>query len=106
MQAVIKTGGKQYRVSAGDRIRVESLQAEAGDEVEFNQILMLGNGENSRVGNPVVEGSKVSGKVIAHGRSRKVRIVKFKRRKQHLKRQGHRQNYTEIEITGISESTD
>ncbi len=106
MQAVIKTGGKQYRVSAGDRIRIESLQAEAGDEVEFDQILMLGNGENSKAGSPVVEGGKVSGRVIAHGRNKKVRIIKFKRRKYHMKSQGHRQNYTEVEITGISELTD
>ncbi len=102
MQAVIKTGGKQYRVSEGDRIRVESLEAGAGDAVEFDQVLMLADGENSKVGDPVVDGSKVSGKVVAHGRSRKVRIIKFKRRKHHMKRQGHRQNYTEVEITGIS----
>ncbi len=102
MQAVIKTGGKQYRVSEGDKIRIESLKAEAGDIVEFDQILMLADGENSKVGSPVVDGSKVSGKVITHGRGRKVRIIKFKRRKHHMKHQGHRQGYTEIEITGIS----
>ncbi len=102
MQAVIKTGGKQYRVSEGDKIRIESLKAEAGDIVEFDQILMLADGENSKVGSPVVDGSKVSGKVVTHGRGRKVRIIKFKRRKHHMKHQGHRQGYTEIEITGIS----
>ncbi len=102
MQAVIKTGGKQYRVSEGDRIRIENLKAEAGDTVEFDQVLMLADGENSRVGSPVVDGSKVSGKIVTHGRSKKVRIIKFKRRKHHMKHQGHRQGYTEIEITGIS----
>ncbi len=102
MQAVIKTGGKQYRVSEGDKIRVETLKAEEGDSVEFDQVLMLADGESSKVGNPTVDGSKVSGKVVAHGRGDKVHIIKFKRRKHHMKRQGHRQNYTEVEITGIS----
>lgn len=102
MQAVIKTGGKQYRVSEGDKIRVERLQAEAGDAVEFDQVLMLVDGDNSKIGTPVVEGSKVNAKVVANGRGNKVHILKFRRRKHHMKRQGHRQNYTELEITGIS----
>ena len=102
MQAVIKTGGKQYRVSEGDKIRVERLQAEAGDAVEFDQVLMLVDGDNSKIGTPVVEGSKVNAKVVANGRGKKVHILKFRRRKHHMKRQGHRQNYTELEITGIS----
>ncbi len=102
MQAVIKTGGKQYRVSEGDTIRVESLKAEAGDTVEFDQVLMLADGENSKVGSPTIDGGKVSAKVVANGRGDKVHIIKFKRRKHHMKRQGHRQNYTEVEITGIS----
>jgi len=102
MQAVFKTGGKQYRVSEGDKIRVESLKAEAGDAVEFDHVLMLVDGESSKVGAPTVDGGKVSAKVIANGRGKKVHIIKFRRRKHHMKRQGHRQNYTEVEITGIS----
>jgi len=102
MQAVFKTGGKQYRVSKGDKIRVESLDVEPGDAVDFDQVLMLADGDKSKLGTPVVEGGKVSAKVVANGRGKKVEIIKFRRRKHHMKRQGHRQNYTEIEITGIS----
>lgn len=102
MQAVIKTGGKQYRVSEGDRIRVESLKTEIGNIVEFDQVLMLVDGENSKVGTPIVDGSKVSSRVVNHGRGKKVHIIKFRRRKHYMRRQGHRQNYTEVEIIGIS----
>lgn len=102
MQAVFQTGGKQYRVSEGDKIRVESLKAEAGDAVEFDQVLMLVDGDNSKIGAPTVDGGKVSAKVLSNGRGNKVEIIKFRRRKHHMKRQGHRQNYTEVEITGIS----
>ena len=102
MQAVIKTGGKQYRVSEGDKIRVESLGADAGDDVEFDQVLMLVDGDNSKVGTPTVDGGKVTAKVLSNGRAKKVNIIKLRRRKHHMKRQGHRQNYTEVEITGIT----
>lgn len=102
MQAVIKTGGKQYRVSEGDTIRIERLEAEAGDTIEFDQVLMLADSASSRFGSPMIEGGKVSAKVTSHGRGKKVRIIKFRRRKHHMKRQGHRQNYTEVEITDIS----
>ncbi|TNF98921.1 MAG: 50S ribosomal protein L21 [Gammaproteobacteria bacterium] len=102
MQAVFITGGKQYRVSEGDKIKVESLNASPGDSVDFDQVLMLVDGADSKVGEPVVEGGKVSAKVLSNGRGRKVEIIKFRRRKQHMKRQGHRQNYTELEITGIT----
>lgn len=102
MQAVIKTGGKQYRVSQGDVVRIESLDVQTGGTVEFDQVLMLVDGANSKVGTPVVEGSKVSARVVDNGRGKKVDIIKFRRRKHHMKRQGHRQNYTEVEITGIS----
>lgn len=102
MQAVFKTGGKQYRVSEGDMIRVESLNAEAGDAVEFDQVLMLVDGENSKIGTPTVDGGKVSARVVANRRGKKVHIIKFRRRKHHMKHQGHRQNYTEVEITGIA----
>ena len=102
MQAVFVTGGKQYRVSQGDKIRVETLAGEPGDAIEFDQVLMLADGANSKIGAPTIEGGKVSAKVLSHGRGKKVEIIKFRRRKHHMKRQGHRQNYTEVEITGIS----
>lgn len=102
MYAVIQTGGKQYRVSEGDILRVEKLGAEEGSEMELDKVLMIADGEEIKVGAPYVEGGRVSAKVKSHGRGKKVKIIKFKRRKQHLKRQGHRQSYTELQITGIS----
>ena len=102
MYAVIQTGGKQYRVAEGDTLRVEKLVADPGAAIELDKVLMLGEGEDVKVGKPYVEGGKVTATVKAHGRSKKVKIVKFKRRKQYLKRQGHRQWYTELEVTGIS----
>ena len=102
MYAVIKTGGKQYRVIQGDTLRVETLDASEGDAVEFDQILMVGDGEDVRIGTPMIEGGKVTATVKGHGRAKKVEIIKFRRRKHHMKRMGHRQNYTEVEITGIS----
>ena len=101
MYAVIKTGGKQYRVSEGQTLRVETLPAEVGDSVDLD-VLMVGEGESVKIGTPIVEGGKVTAKVKAHGRGDKVKIVKFKRRKHHMKQAGHRQNYTELEITGIN----
>jgi len=102
MYAVIQTGGKQYRVSEGDVLRVEKLKAEAGDSVDLDKVLMVGEGESVNVGTPYIEGSKVTATVKSQGRGKKVKIIKFKRRKHHMKRQGHRQSYTELEITGIS----
>ncbi|MCB1881505.1 MAG: 50S ribosomal protein L21 [Gammaproteobacteria bacterium] len=102
MYAVIQTGGKQYRVSEGDTLRVEKLGAEEGAEMELDKVLMIADGDNIKVGAPYVEGGKVSATVKSHGRGKKVNIVKFRRRKQYLKRQGHRQSYTELQITGIS----
>ncbi len=102
MYAVIKTGGKQYRVSHGDRIRVESLMAAEGDSISLDEVLMIGEGADVTVGAPLVEGGTVSAKVLAHGRGKKVDIIKFRRRKHHRKQMGHRQNFTELEITGIS----
>lgn len=101
MYAVIKTGGQQYRVSEGDTLRVETLKAEEGAEVEF-QPLLVADGENVNIGKPVLENAKVSATVKAHGRGKKIKIVKFRRRKHHRKQMGHRQNYTEVQITGIS----
>ncbi|MFV1972456.1 MAG: 50S ribosomal protein L21 [Thiohalobacterales bacterium] len=102
MYAVIKTGGKQYRVSQGDTLKVEKLDAGEGDAVEFEQVLMVGEGEDVKIGTPYIEGSRVSARVKAQGRGPKVEIIKFQRRKYHMKRMGHRQDYTEVEITGIS----
>jgi large subunit ribosomal protein L21 len=102
MYAVIKTGGKQYRVMQGEYLRVEKLDAEVDSTIEFDQVLMVGEGENVTVGAPTVDGAKVSAKILSHGRGKKVRIIKFRRRKHHMKQQGHRQHYTEIEITGIA----
>jgi len=102
MYAVIKTGGKQYRVSEGDTLRVETLDASEGDSVDFDQVLMVGEGADVKIGAPLLEGGKVTATVKAHGRAKKIEIIKFRRRKHHMKRMGHRQNFTEVEITGIS----
>ncbi len=102
MYAVIKTGGKQYRVTQGETLRVETLDASEGDAVEFDHVLMVGEGEDIKIGTPLVTGGKVTATVKAHGRAKKVHIIKFRRRKHHMKKMGHRQNYTEVEITGIS----
>ncbi len=102
MYAVIKTGGKQYRVMQGEYLRVEKLDADVDGTVTFDQVLLVGEGENVTIGAPLVEGATVSAKVLSHGRGKKVRVIKFRRRKHHMKRQGHRQHYTEIEITGIT----
>ena len=102
MYAVIETGGKQYRVSQGQRIKVEKLDAAAGDTVNLDKVLMLANGEDVKIGAPYIKGSQVTATVASHGRGDKVRIVKFRRRKHYRKSQGHRQDYTELEITAIS----
>ena len=102
MYAVIKTGGKQYRVAKGDKLKVEKLPVEAGSSVDIDDVLMIGDGDNVTIGAPRVDGGKVTATVVSHGRHDKIEIVKFKRRKHHQKRTGHRQDYTEIEITNIS----
>ena len=101
MYAVFSTGGKQYRATTGDIIKVEKLEAEKGSTVELDQVLMVGEGEDVNVGSPYIEGGKVLAKVVEHGRGEKIKIIKFKRRKHHLKRQGHRQYFTALEITDI-----
>ncbi|NBD95642.1 MAG: 50S ribosomal protein L21 [Gammaproteobacteria bacterium] len=101
MYAVFSTGGKQYRASEGDVLRVEKLDAEKGAKVEMDQVLMVGEGDDVRVGAPTVEGGKVTAEVVDHGRGDKIRIIKFRRRKHSMKQMGHRQYYTEIKITGI-----
>ncbi|MEM1082124.1 MAG: 50S ribosomal protein L21 [Pseudomonadota bacterium] len=101
MYAVFKTGGKQYKASTGDVLRVEKLPADSGESIELNEVLMVADGDDIRVGAPNLDGGKVTAEVVAHGRGDKVRIIKFKRRKHHMKQMGHRQHYTEIKITGI-----
>jgi large subunit ribosomal protein L21 len=101
MYAVFMTGGKQYRAAPGETLRVERLPVEAGATVDFDTVLMLADEGAVTVGTPYVAGARVSARVRAHGRGDKVMIVKFRRRKHHLKRQGHRQDYTEIEVTGV-----
>ncbi|MEY2115642.1 MULTISPECIES: 50S ribosomal protein L21 [Rhodanobacter] len=100
--AVIKTGGKQYRVQQGDVLRVELLTADEGATVSFDQVLLVGSGESVTVGAPVIAGATVSATVRKHGRADKIRIIKFRRRKHYKRQQGHRQHFTEIEITGIN----
>ncbi len=102
MYAVISTGGKQYKLAQGDVCRVEKLDAEEGASVEIDKVLMIADGDNINIGTPFVDGGKVTATIKAHGRAKKVEIMKFKRRKHHQKRTGHRQYYTEIEVTGIS----
>jgi len=101
MYAVVVTGGKQYRVEEGQTLKVEKLEVATGEAVAIEKVLLIGNGDDVKIGQPVVEGAKVSAEVVAHGRHKKVKIMKFKRRKHHMKTQGHRQWYTEIKITGI-----
>ncbi|MBL8436885.1 MAG: 50S ribosomal protein L21 [Zoogloeaceae bacterium] len=102
MYAVIKTGGKQYRVSAGNKIKVEQIPADVGSEITLDQVLMVGEGESVKIGSPVVAGAAVKATVLSHGRHDKIKIFKMRRRKHYQKHQGHRQNYTEIRIDGIS----
>jgi large subunit ribosomal protein L21 len=102
MYAVIKTGGKQYRVQEGQTLKLEKLEVATGETLNFDEVLLVSDGENIKVGAPLVEGAKVTAEVIDHGRGDKVRIIKFRRRKHHMKRQGHRQWYTEVKITGIA----
>ena len=101
MYAVVKTGGKQYTVSVGEKLKVEQIPAELDSQIEL-EVLMIADGENIKVGSPVLAGAKVVAKIIAHGRGEKIRIFKMRRRKHYQKRQGHRQNFTQIEIVSIA----
>ena len=102
MYAVIKTGGKQYRVCAGQKLKVEQIPADVGAEVTLDQVLMVGEGESVKVGAPLVAGATVKCTVVSHGRHDKVKIFKMRRRKHYQKHQGHRQNYTELRIDSIA----
>jgi large subunit ribosomal protein L21 len=103
MHAVIASGGKQYRVMPEQVVRLEKLSGAVGDEIVFDHVLMVIDGDKVNVGAPHVAGAKVKAQVLSHGRERKVRILKFKRRKHHMKQMGHRQYYTEVKITGIDD---
>ncbi|MGA0582850.1 50S ribosomal protein L21 [Castellaniella ginsengisoli] len=102
MYAVIKTGGKQYRVSAGQKLKIEQIPADIGQEISLDQVLSVGEGETLKIGTPFVEGAAVKATVLAQGRHDKVKIFKMRRRKHYQKRQGHRQNYTEIRIDAVA----
>ena len=102
MYAVIKTGGKQYRVQAGEKLKIEQIPADVGSQIVLDQVLMLGTGETVTIGTPLLAGAQVSATVLSQGRADKVRIFKMRRRKHYQKRQGHRQNYTEIQIGAIT----
>lgn len=102
MHAVIRTGGKQYRVAEGDVLRVEKLDAETGNNVELDEVLMISDGDNTQIGTPLVEGGKVIAEVKEQARGDKVDVIKFNRRKKYRRKYGHRQDYTALKITGIS----
>ena len=102
MYAVIKTGGKQYKVSVGDKLKVEQIPADIDSKIELNDVLMIVDGDAVKVGNPLISGAKVTATVVAQGRGEKIRIFKMRRRKHYQKHQGHRQNFTEIRIDAIA----
>jgi len=102
MYAVIKTGGKQYRVKEGDVIKLEMLSADVGNEISFADVLMLADGDNITCGSPFIANAAVTAEVIAHGRHKKIKIIKFRRRKHHMKQMGHRQYFTQVKITAVS----
>lgn len=102
MYAVVKTGGKQYKVAAGEKLKIETIPGDVGSEIVLDQVLMLADGDAVTLGTPLVSGASVKATVLSHGRGDKVRIFKLRRRKHYQKRQGHRQNYTEIKIDAIS----
>ncbi|HBN14926.1 50S ribosomal protein L21 [Pseudohongiella sp. SYSU M77423] len=101
MYAVIESGGKQHRVVEGETLKLEKIEVATGESIDFDKVLMVGEGESVKIGAPYVEGSKVTAEVVAQGRAKKVTIIKFNRRKHYRKRQGHRQWFTEVRITGI-----
>jgi len=102
MYAVMVTGGKQYKVREGERLKVEKMEVATGGSLTFDRVLLVGKDDDIKIGTPVVEGAKVTAEVVSQGRHKKIRIIKFRRRKHHMKQQGHRQWFTEIKITGIT----
>lgn len=101
MYAVFVSGGKQHRVREGEKIKLEKIETETGGTVEFDRVLLAGEGDDVKIGTPDLEGAKVTGEVVNHGRHDKIQIIKFRRRKHSMKQMGHRQWYTEVKITGI-----
>ena len=101
MYAVFQSGGKQHRVVEGETLKLEKIEVATGETIEFDEILMVANGDDIKIGEPTVAGAKVTAEIVSHGRGEKVTIIKFRRRKHSMKRQGHRQWYTEVKITGI-----
>ncbi|MFQ5469225.1 MAG: 50S ribosomal protein L21 [Gammaproteobacteria bacterium] len=101
MHAVFETGGKQYRATTGDVLKIEKLVADEGENVDFDKVLLVSDGEEIKVGAPYVSGGKVTATIKSHGRGKKIKIIKFRRRKHSRTQMGHRQSYTEVEITGI-----
>jgi large subunit ribosomal protein L21 len=104
MYAVFRTGGKQYRAAKGDVLRLEKIEADEGATIEFDEVLLVGEGSDIKVGTPMLDGGQVSGKVLSQGKTKKVNVVKFKRRQNYLRQGSHRQFYTEVEITDIKAS--
>ncbi|VAW73036.1 LSU ribosomal protein L21p [hydrothermal vent metagenome] len=102
MYAVVKTGGKQYKVTQDQYLKVEKLEGDEGDTIELNQVLMIADGDNLKIGSPMLDGGKITATILSHGRHKKIEIMKFRRRKHHQKRTGHRQYYTEIKVTAIN----
>jgi len=102
MHAVFVSGGKQHRVEVGQSIKLEKLEVETGAAIDFDRVLLVSDGQDIKIGEPELKGAKVTAEVVAHGRHKKVSIIKFKRRKHHMKRMGHRQWFTEVKITGIN----
>ncbi len=101
MYAVIVSGGKQYRVSEGQKVKLEKIEAETGASIDFDKVLLVADDDKVNIGQPVVKGATVTAEIVAQGRHKKVKIMKFKRRKHHMKQMGHRQWFTEVKITGI-----
>ena len=104
MFAVIETGGKQYRVAEGETVHIEKLDGAVGDNVQFDQVLLVGEGENVSVGQPIVSGATVAGEIVEHGKAKRLVVFKFKRRKDYRRRNGHRQHYTAVKITSVAAS--
>ncbi|MGO2133728.1 MAG: 50S ribosomal protein L21 [Halomonas sp.] len=102
MYAIIKSGGKQYRVQEGQTLKLEKLEIPTGETIDFDEVLLVGSDDDVKIGTPMLEGAKVSAEIVSHGRGDKVTIIKFRRRKHSMRRQGHRQWFTEVKITGIS----
>jgi large subunit ribosomal protein L21 len=102
MYAVIQSGGKQHRIKEGEVLKLEKIEAETGASIDFDKVLMVANGDDLKIGTPYVDSAKVTAEIVSHGRGKKVKILKFRRRKHHRKQMGHRQWFTEVKITGIS----